>query len=500
MNHPITLTAAAFADPLHPIAAPPGHHLRLEIDPPTPGTLDLTVRSITTAPNTDPHTANPPILFPATINAHAHLDLTLLGPQPWDHGGAFADWARMILNHRRSLADTAAPNHEHTTHDATAAGIRLTLAGPTAAIADIADTNTQSPHLPLAESPLNSISFTELFGFGQRAQHAIDHLPDLTRDTLHPPHPAKHNLRSLSPHAPYSADRRLYDAAAQHVRDAPHAPSLIATHLAEHDDERQLLTNAAGPMRDFLQHIGAWDDDTQRTFQTARSPVAFLAPHLRTTPALLAHVNDTDDQDIETLAELSNHWQRTPADPPETQASTDRTHAKAVHTDGEGWGREGRGERGGVVFCPRCHAYFGHEQRFGPHRFLDMLHAGVNVCLGTDSIVNLPPEQTDRLSTLDDARLLHRERRADPATLLRLITTNPAKAMGLDPNRFALPEAPAVHTLAGLAFCTMAEPQHRPHIADPNTELLEADDPAALVWDGERFHPALDIQATHRTP
>ena len=37
--------------------------------------------------------------------------------------------------------------------------------------------------------------------------------------------------------------------------------------------------------------------------------------------------------------------------------------------------------RSSIVWCPRTHDYFGHP----PHRWRDMLAAGINVAIGTDS-------------------------------------------------------------------------------------------------------------------
>ena len=52
-----------------------------------------------------------------------------------------------------------------------------------------------------------------------------------------------------------------------------------------------------------------------------------------------------------------------------------------------------------VVYCPRTHAYFGHD----PHPYLEMHADGVQVCLGTDSLASNPD-----LSILEEARFLWR--------------------------------------------------------------------------------------------
>ena len=226
-------------------------------------------------------------------------------------------------------------------------------------------------------------------------------------------------------------------------------------------------------MRDLLERLNSWNDDTTRTFTPARSPVAHLAPHLRRTPAILAHVNDASDEDIQDLADLAERW---------------RAIANEIGQNAP---------QGGVVFCPRCHAYFAHEDTLGHHRFNDMLAAGIPVALGTDSIVNLPGEQADRLSTLDDARLLAGQNLADPTSLLRMITTIPATMLGLGERRFSIPPSPNAHTLAGLAFVYPPQDHsHDQHPADPNRELIRSEAPAHLVWNGLGFHPELENHLT----
>ena len=75
-----------------------------------------------------------------------------------------------------------------------------------------------------------------------------------------------------------------------------------------------------------------------------------------------------------------------------------------------------------VAYCPRTHAAFGHP----PHRFRDMLRAGVNVCLGTDSLASNPS-----LSILDELRLLQSKcHDVAPEDLLALGTLRGACALG----------------------------------------------------------------------
>ena len=112
-----------------------------------------------------------------------------------------------------------------------------------------------------------------------------------------------------------------------------------------------------------------------------------------------------------------------------------------------------------VAYCPRSSHYFRNHESFGPHRYRDMLAAGINVCLGTDSIVNLPPDESDRLSTLDETRFLCRRDGTDPLTLLRMATVNGARALDLDPDLFIF-RSGLPHPVAGLIALPL-DPSHQ---------------------------------------
>ncbi|MCP4592601.1 MAG: amidohydrolase family protein, partial [bacterium] len=77
-----------------------------------------------------------------------------------------------------------------------------------------------------------------------------------------------------------------------------------------------------------------------------------------------------------------------------------------------------------VAYCPRTHAAFGHA----PHRFGEMLSAGINVCIGTDSLASTPS-----LSVLDELRQVRRTiEQADTHELIEMGTLRGARALGLD--------------------------------------------------------------------
>lgn len=351
-------------------------------------------------------------LVPAFVNAHTHLDLTVLGPRPYDpEAESFDRWLSMIVRDR--------PTEPERVHEAVELGLRLSLAGGVVAVGDIAgQTHTPriEPFRALQASPVRGVSFLEYFAIGtgetrgfRGIRESLEaHAPDLA---IHDPDQAR---LGVQPHAPYSVSARAYaDLSALLPAHTPRS-----THAAETLAEREFIARGTGPQRDFLHTLGVWDQAILESLGRGESPIRHLEPVLRSpgSPWLLAHANDTSEDDIRVLAESG----------------------------------------ASVAFCPRSHRYFGHLRDLPPHRWPDMLEAGVVTCLGTDSIVNL--DTPDRITPLDDARLLAREGRdaARPETLLRMITSNPARALGLEPEEFdfgagvlaGLVEIPGARSLA----------------------------------------------------
>jgi cytosine/adenosine deaminase-related metal-dependent hydrolase len=83
-----------------------------------------------------------------------------------------------------------------------------------------------------------------------------------------------------------------------------------------------------------------------------------------------------------------------------------------------------------LVHCPRSHAYFGHA----PFRAEALRAAGVNLCLGTDSLATMRDGDAE-LSLFDELRA-YREAFPEMAdldleTLLQCVTVNPARGLGM---------------------------------------------------------------------
>lgn len=392
-------------------------------------------------------------IVPGFVNAHTHLELSNLrakevaAPQ-------FTGWLRRVIEAQRGQSAATA------TH-AVQRGIDASLAAGTTLLGDIS-TGGRSWR-ELQRSPLRAVVFCEFLGLKPQraletatsARRFLDWVgrPGITKSppaatnadmriasefvfadgtTIEPlPHStvrasARRLSPSLSPHAPYSTHPILYELAACWGQDAA-VP--LCTHLAETQEELRLLEHGDGPLRDFLQSIGAWEPTWT---PTGHDPASYLES-LVTKEAdwLIAHGNYLTLSEIQRLADRSR------------QRSTRRS----------------------IVYCPRTHAYFGHSR----HPYREMLEYGLCVCLGTDGLAS-----TSSLSILDEMRFLRRrDARLRAQAILYMATLGGATGLGLDRDCGSLRPG----KLADIAVVRLPDRDAE----DPHQLLLESDLPVVTT-------------------
>lgn len=356
------------------------------------------------------------LVVPAFVNAHTHLDLTHIGPLAADERG-FAGFVDVVRAGRRTEPAAIRASVRQ--------GAELSLAGGVAAVGDIGGAvkggASTEAFAALAETGIGGVSFVEFFAMGmgeerslQRLDGVIDAVRGLETPRLRP---------GIQPHAPYSVSPAGYRHA---MRLAAIDGLPMATHLAESMEEREFIGGATGAQRKLLETLGLWNDSLLSEFGHGLSATAHLAHVLRDAPRklslLLVHLNDLSDADIALLDELNG----------------------IVNLS--------------VAYCPRASRYFGAPRVFGEHRYRELLKLGINVCLGTDSIINLPMEQATgpdgRISPLDDARLLFDRDGTDATVLLEMLTTRGARALAMGEEMFTfMPE----EKIAGLCLLELGE-------------------------------------------
>ncbi len=331
------------------------------------------------------------LLLPALVNAHAHLDLSHLGPR--SYSGDFREWIELIRSERRTEDDAIA--------EAVRQGLELARAGGTGAVGDIAGMASFAPGRAMREAGMPGVSFLELFGIG-RSEASVPETLRRLRAQIDEEDEAGRTRFGLQPHAPYSCSLATFARAA-----ATGLP--LATHLAETPAEVEFTAAGTGPFREMLESFGLWEESIR---VSGHPPVRHLMEVLRAQPALLAHVNYAERAELELLASTGCR----------------------------------------VVYCPRATAYFGHHgEGRTEHRYREMLDLGLPVALGTDSLVCL--DTPDRIGVLDEMRLLYRRDRTDPHRLLTMATTHGANALGLKPSAATLqPGAGATLGIIALPF------------------------------------------------
>jgi len=315
-------------------------------------------------------------VLPGFVNAHTHLELTSCrGCVPFR--GSFVQWLEDLVSRRRleNAEALLGTSIRQGLNDSMTAGVTL-----------VGDIGTGSDAVQAWQtSPISVVGFLEVTGMG--ARRFVPHLQsfDLLRPVCECLPATGYCPVGISPHAPYSTAPELYQAVIAFVR-ATGRP--ICTHLAESKEEIRFLADGQGPLRDLLERWNLWDESFE---PPGCSPVEYAERlGLLTCQPVLAHVNYATDRDLDILAAHDCH----------------------------------------VVYCPRSHAFFGHE----PHPYPRMLARGISICIGTDSLAS-----NESLSVLDELRFLHaRDPHLDPQALLAMGTLAGARALGCESVRGSL--------------------------------------------------------------
>lgn len=344
------------------------------------------------------------ILLPGLVNTHCHLDYTdMAGELPPPK--TFTEWIPLI-----TAAKTAWSYSDYA--HSWLRGAHMLVRTGTTTVADIEAMPDLLPEVWNA-TPLRVFSFLEMTGIRARRQpkeileEALKKIDSLS-------HPR--SLASLSPHAPYST---LPELLRRSARAARKRRSPLCTHVAESEQEFEMFTRARGAMYEWLQRNHRDNSDCG-----LGSPVEHLARNQMLGKNLIAvHANLLASGDAALLGE----------------------------------------HRVNVVHCPGSHAYFRHP----PFRREQLATAGVNLCLGTDSLatVRVVGKQKAELNMFSEMRALAAaDKSVSPAEILRMATVNGARALGmkgqigeLSPDAMAdLVSIPAVGTKADVYETVLA--------------------------------------------
>ncbi|MDQ3674641.1 MAG: amidohydrolase family protein, partial [Gemmatimonadota bacterium] len=312
------------------------------------------------------------ILLPGLVNAHTHLELTVMRGFLEDcHFTAWIDKLRQSRN--EALTDEMLL-------DSARFGI---VEGLESGVTTYADTCSSGVVMQaMRELGVRGIMYHEVFGPDpSHAAMAMSELEDRIIG-LEGEQTAQVTL-GVSPHAPYTVSDPLYAAVARFARERE-LP--LAMHVAESEDEQRCVVDGSG---DFSANMRKRGIESGRR---ARSPVALLEERgtLERGP-LLIHCVRVDDADIATMA--SNGCS--------------------------------------VAHCPASNAKFGH----GIAPILPMIAAGVKVGLGSDSVASnnrMDILDEARLAVLIHRASTRRHDAFGADEALELATLGGARALGID--------------------------------------------------------------------
>ena len=267
------------------------------------------------------------VLLPGLVNAHTHLELSVLTGAPAEDD--FAVWLGRVGTAAAALTREQA-------EPATASAIAACVASGTALVGDVSDHGFVVPLL--AQSPLAARIYHEVLGFDPRqAEPALANGRE--RLATGEAAGASHLRHSLAPHAPYTVSMRLLRL----IRGVNGGrPTFI--HLAESAAEDEFFRTGDGPIRRMKERLGTVVDGFEPPGESSVQWLARLGWF--EAPQLAVHCTQLSARGIEIL-------RRAPVT---------------------------------VCLCPRSNRTLG----VGAAPARALAEAGVPLALGTDSLASAP--------------------------------------------------------------------------------------------------------------
>ena len=266
------------------------------------------------------------VLLPMLVNAHTHLELSWAkGKIP--AGMDFLSWLKELIRLKEKIpVKTQASLLQKRLEHAWDRG--------TALLIDICNDISLWRETVLPDPRMKILLYKELLGFNPENAEKIYaggknevEKSRKTRDDL---------TIAMTPHSPYSCSLQLLKL----IKEKQNFP--VSVHLAEHKAEMELFADQSGQMADFLENIGAWDGTWR---PSAASPVEYMIKEkVLKSGDLAVHLVNAAEKDIALLKENSII----------------------------------------PVLCPRSNEYY----QNGQPPVEEMLEAGLNPLLGTDSLAS----------------------------------------------------------------------------------------------------------------
>jgi cytosine/adenosine deaminase-related metal-dependent hydrolase len=304
-------------------------------------------------------------IVPGFVNTHTHLELTHLHKSIKSNGN-FTDWIRQLVGKK---SDWTENEYALSVRE----GIKSSLKSGTTTIVDI--TRNGIALSELVTSKIRKSLFFEIINFD----------PDTAKGTINDFKKIfttinQDELLSIGifPHAPYTVSEKLY----RDCKDVSEELGIeIATHIAETKDEVEFLTSGTGHFVSLLNDFKMLKDWKQPEL----SPINYLKNiGFLENGCILIHCNYMTEEEIDLIEKSKSN----------------------------------------VVFCPRSHEYFQHDD----HPFSSLKDRDINIALGTDSLAS-----NDTLSILDEMKFIKKHYRdLKPQDIFYMGTIAGAVALKMD--------------------------------------------------------------------
>ena len=310
------------------------------------------------------------VILPGLINAHCHLEYTLMAGK-LERPTSFTSWIQSMIEQKSAWDEKAFK-------ESWASGYQSLIQTGTTTVADTLS------H-PSRFDPDNLPSGPRLFPF-----YEFIHLENNPLDASNLASCARHaalfektttGKAGISPHAPYTTSPSLW----RFLKQDPYLGSLpFSMHLSESIEEYDLFKRGAGPMYewfDSIEQLPRWGTG---------SPIQLMnEAGILKKNGIAVHVNCLAEGDIDRLVKNKIH----------------------------------------IVHCPRSHAYFRHPT----FKINELKSRNLNIALGTDSLASVANDDGPHsLSLFKEMRkLLEGENAVKPEYVLKMSTLNGAKALGL---------------------------------------------------------------------
>ena len=322
------------------------------------------------------------VLFPGLVNAHTHLEFSALKGK-CEKSESFCQWLKKVAWKRLLLS-------QKRVQSATEAAVGELEKAGTALAADVANLTDTGGYM--AEQDVSGIIFHEVIGLKENKAEEVFGRRIAQLASLKSSNQLVH---SLSPHAPYSVSAELFHKVKVYCRERDLVTSV---HLAESPEEIEFCLKGTGPLKRLLSLAGLWD---KKWKVPGVSPVEYLAElGFLDEKTLAVHLTQATARDVKILAKGNVP----------------------------------------VCLCVRSNVFTGVGQP--PVKLL--LEAGVNLCLGTDSLAS-----NMDLDLVNEMRAIKRYHPfLSETTILEMATINGARALGFAASLGSLEPGKRAYVLA----------------------------------------------------